>query len=183
VLPPVAPTVLKNGAWPFYAPLYAYGRPVFYLINPYPTFNGSLQGWLYFTNGSLGGDLTWVKTSWTNGYYDSGFTNEISVLGSPYTTPPLNTRALAITNGTAVVEGGNLSTPFINNLIWNSNNTVTVLPPTNNAQKISVTLLSGLLTSTFNHPDLSNKLTTANGVLLQNRGEARGFFLGTNQAG
>jgi hypothetical protein len=180
---PAPATVSKDGYWPFYATLYPSSQINPVTGNRMKIFNGSILGWLCFTNGSLEGTLHWSKGSWRNGFYDDGFTNRMEILASPYHPPALDNPALELTNGTVVMKDGNLTLAFTNNIIWDNANKVTVTPPNLNGQSFVAKVGNGFIWGMFNHPDLGNEKTLFKGALLQNQNVARGFFLGTNQSG
>ena len=181
--------ISKNGQWPLYVPLYparnTATNPVTMLAVTNTEFNGSLLGWVTYggNHHAPTGTVSWIKTSWTNGFYDSGFTNEIEILGSRYVPPPLGTRALNIVTASVAVANGNLSASFTNRFFWSTDNSASFLSPNMNAQELTVTTASGLLGGQFNHPDNSNKVTMLKGAVLQDQNVGRGLFLGTNQSG
>jgi hypothetical protein len=163
-------SISKAGQWPLYASVHG--------------GNGSILSWVTFTNdfgSSFQGELSWIKKAKPGRNYQNGFTNATSVIGSRYTVPASGTSVLDIISGTVTLSGGNLTEPFTNEVTLGSNNVVSVLTGTNGL-KLTITLPTGLVNGNFVHPD--SKTTTAiKGVVLQERNNARGFFLGTNQSG
>jgi len=167
--------VSKDGFWPFYVPLYA--------------GNGSLWGWNCFTtNGVI---LSSTNTSWINAtntsktaLYRSGFTNqEAAIAGSSYT--PTNKPLLELTSGIVILEGGNLPVPITNHIIFSTNNTITVTNAAEKTNKLVLTIntKTGTFGGSFANPTNAKRSITVNGVLLQNKTNAQGYFLGTNQSG
>ncbi|MDB6025687.1 MAG: hypothetical protein JWM68_1910 [Verrucomicrobiales bacterium] len=177
--------VSKDGEWPFYQQLYN-GKDVVG-VKTNVNYKGSMLGWLTFTNLattnlSPTGPVSWIKTGLSNSLYASGFSNQIDVIGSVYHAPLVGTRALAITNGTSILTNGDLSIALTRNLMWATNNLITVTP-TNQLVKLAITLKTGLLTGTFRHPDNTNKVTSIFGAVLQEQNFGGGLFLGTNEGG
>jgi hypothetical protein len=167
--------ISKDGFWPFYLPLY--------------NGNGSLWGWNFFTaNGVI---LSATNTSWINttntaktALYRSGFTNqEAAIIGSSYTST--NKPLLELTNGIVLLEGGNLSAPITNHVVLSTNNTITVTNAAEKTNKLALTIntKTGTFSGSFANPANTKQTITVNGVLLQNRTNAQGYFLGTNQSG
>jgi hypothetical protein len=109
---------------------------------------GSLLGWVTFTNDSPTGQVSWIKTGWTNGLYPSGFTNESTVIGGRYLAPPRGTAALTVTNGTVTLTDGNLTSEITRNFTL-AHNQVIKVTPTNNLVKLTLTAKTGLLARIF----------------------------------
>jgi hypothetical protein len=89
---------------------------------------------------------------------------------------------LNFTNGFVVFNEGQLIVPMTNNFFLKSNNMVTVAP-NDEKVKVSFDARTGLLLGSFLHPDITNKLTSYWGAVLQDQNYGAGFFLGTNQSG
>ncbi|MDB6056419.1 MAG: large protein [Verrucomicrobiales bacterium] len=105
---PISQTVpiSKQGYWPLYIPLYGN--------------RGLIEGWLNFSSGSPGGNVSWIRPSGAlTSTYKNGFTNVTRLFGSPYTpmTPSLNpadgaldigvpqlTFSYAVSNNNAIVK-------------------------------------------------------------------------------
>lgn len=180
----------KAGHWPLYIP--AYKSITYYTNGPTVTTNktelrGSLLGWVNFTNNptrTLVGTVSWIKTklSPTNIYYPAGFTNEMDLIASAYTPPSSGTRLLAITDGTVVLQEGNLVLSLTNSITLRSNNLATVAT-TNNLLKVSFDTKTGLLKGTFAHPNNTNKITSFSGAVLQQQNYGAGYFLGVDESG
>ena len=181
-----ATTVSAEGRWPLYSLAYI-SSPVG--TNTAKTYNGMLIGWVQITNNlrdsQLSGNLYWVKTGWTNGCYDNGFTNSpIPLLGSVYLPPAAGQRSVFITNGIALFADGNLSAT-ITNALYVTNVNVFKVVTTNTATKFFIASASGLVSGSFKNPDNAGMLTPLKGVYLQssNLNVIGGRFLGTNQSG
>jgi hypothetical protein len=144
-----------------------------------------LLGWVSFdTNGARGtstefnGAVTWVKAAGPGAFYPQGFTNTSLLLGSKYAAAYQRTNGLALNNPSITLSGGNLAatvTEFVQASGLESykagTNVTLTINPTN-----------GLFSGQYIAPGTSKKIPLA-GAVLQNEGEARGFFLGTNQSG
>jgi len=145
---------------------------------------GLLLGWIGLESGSPTGNLAWIKqASHSSALYTNGFTNLVSVQGSPWTNPPPHTAALDLPLGQLEISGGSLLSPLSFNVAMSNNNTLVKLAgsPTNSLTGTN-NPKTGLLTITFGNG--SGKATTVGtGVILQNATNARGFFLGTTNAG
>ena len=164
--------VSKDGYWPFYVPLYGGA--------------GSLWGWNYFTNQTI---VSAPMTSWINATntaktaaYRSGFTNQqADIIASFYdsTHQPL----LGLAGAQVILEGGGL--PAITNQITIApNNSVTVPNTAGNTNGLTMKIATnGLVSGSFQNPSKPSLLINFNGVLLQNRSNAAGYFLATNQSG
>lgn len=164
--------VSKNGAWPFYAPLYL-GK-------------GSLIGWLQFDTNAPQDDVTGWAAAFKPAqpgtqFYPAGFTNMLAVIGSRYIAPASSTdRVLEMTDGVLTLSGGNLSQVWANEFVLEPNNRVS--NASTNKMTVTISLASGLFQGTFLDPNL-NRTVNFSGALLQKSTRGAGFFLGTDQAG
>jgi hypothetical protein len=144
--------VSKEGQWAVYIPLYS-GQ-------------GSLLGWLTFTNqadGDLEGLMNWIKPAHTGSNpYPAGFTNQTDTVGSHYGFTN-GVRALVLTNGVLILEGGN-----------------TASGP--NGLSLTITNATGLFQGSLTN-SLTGKIIKINGAVLQKLNAGYGTFLGTNQSG
>ena len=168
-------SVSKGGRWPFYVP-YA----------PPPTGNGgAVFGWLTFSNqpaSALGGTLYWFRPAGkTPTVYPGGFTNTVPVIGSAYS--PADQPPLALTNAQVTLDSGNLPFAITNQITLSSNGAITVPPPNTNKLALTLSKTTGAITGTFANPSNPKQTIKINGVLLQNRTNAAGYFLGANQSG
>jgi hypothetical protein len=188
-----------SGHWPLYAPLY--------------NGKGSLLSWgnLYGTNSQsipTNSPYSWIKTGPTGTLYRDGFTNEnwlvpslyfndLSRLAEPWDFGiGIVSNTIKLKPATITLDVGNLDEPMTADLVeWSRSivpngrpitiedtargwvdavtgtNIVLTLNPTN-----------GWLKGTFIHPKTHRK-TSMTGVLMEDFGSAKGFFIGTNQSG
>jgi len=158
--------------------------------------NGSLQGWITFTNQppqTLFGQLNWIKQAVPRTLYPQGFTNIVTnILASFYTNAALEGGlALDLTNGTLILTNGNLtggSLIYTNIGANRSHNALTNLdagntnlsPPNHLAIKINPA--NGQLTVTFQATGARTN-TVAQGAILQNQNSGLGAFRGTTESG
>jgi len=194
-----ATALSKDGDWPFYAPLYVTSRtPVTSdTAVPQKTYIGSVMGWLKFNNlndNTVSGDLFWNKGGgWTNlTYYGDGFTNTVTIVGSSYTKVANTTNCLTqAAGGTAggpiVLADGNLPESLTNIWFLSSINKIQVtnqFGQNTNGIKMSVATAKGEVSASFTNPaNAPAKTVNFKGAVLQDQGEIRGVFLGTNQSG
>jgi hypothetical protein len=146
--------------------------------NTITSYEGMVGGWLNFSNRMPNGDLAWLKTGWTNGYYNGGFTNETAIIGSAFTNVPAG---LLISDEPVTLSGGDL-TSNITDYVTLSNLVFKILAPTNQLVKLSITPSSGAVTGTFTNT-ADQKVETLNGLYLPEQGVIGGYFLGTNYQG
>jgi hypothetical protein len=145
---------------------------------------GLLLGWLGLESGSPAGTLAWIKEpSRSTALYTNGFTNLVSVQGSPWSNPPPHVAAFDLPSGQLDISGGGLSSPLSFNVAMSNNNTLVKLAgsPTNSLTGTN-NPKTGLLTITFGNGS-GKATTTATGAALQNSTNAAGFFLGKTNAG
>ncbi|MEI7730349.1 MAG: Ig-like domain-containing protein [Verrucomicrobiota bacterium] len=166
--PVTASTVVsKTGQWPLYSALY--GK------------TGMVIGWLNFTNNTdLGGVVSWSKPAQPKAkMYTTGWPCEVcNAVGSSFTNLP---QILNWTNGTIILEGGNLAESVTNGIAIGAGNKVTGT----NGLKLTLTttgIKAGLFTGSVGIPG-TKTTRTINGALLQNQNAGYGWFLGTNLAG
>ena len=104
------------------------------------------------------------------------------VVVGQYEPPALGASVLAFGPGGATtvgLDGGNLAAPLAADATMTANIATSVTPPLT-ALKFSAPY--GVLSATFLHP-LDGKKRTVWGIALQNRNEAFGGFIGTDQTG
>ena len=161
--------ISKNGAWPFYASLYA-GQ-------------GSLLSWLTFANQpahDLAGALSWIKLPVVNArYYAGGFTNEVMASGSAY-VKPATTDDLIINVPTGIIafSGGNLNPDFSNSISLSSGNRVTDMSA--NKLTMAFSLANGLYRGTVVDPSTGNAMPFG-GAVYQKIGMGYGSLMGANE--
>ena len=163
-------TVSKDGYWPLYAWLYS-GWGTFY-------------GWLRFnesTDTDISGDVTWVKPQmWNASYYPCGFYVVNPVYGSSYVKPPNGTRVLNFTNATIQFNGQNLYQGITNNVILTTNNKIQNLSA--NGLRFAFALNTGNFSGSVMDP-ITWQWYSFNGVVVQKRNIATGFFNAYNLTG
>ena len=180
--------ISKNGNWPLYAAAYpgSFRYPVPFGWATNREHKGFVIGWAGFTNAprrTLAGSLVCIKSGWTNGFYDAGFTNEIALIGSAYNAPASGQRGLFITNGIATLQGGNLPASMTNTVFISDLNKVG-LATTNGAMTLTFLPATGALQGSFRHPqNPALAPTLIHGAYLQEQNIGGGFFNGTNQSG
>ncbi len=162
--------VSKNGDWPFFVSLYG-GQ-------------GTILGWLTFqttpTN-DLSGDLVWIKPGIaTAKFYPAGFNFATSALGFRYHRPATGSTLFNFTNGTLVLDGGDLPQPITNRIAIGANNRVTNL--SSNRLTLTFKTSTGLFTGRVVNPATTKSLSF-NGVALPDAELGLGYFLGTSQSG
>ena len=154
----------------------------------YRTPRGAIFGVLDFAtppaNSDVGGTLAWTKPAQTPAgmLYSSGFDAETEVFGSRYFPPSANQPVLVFGAGGATgvaLDGGNLASAITATATMTGNVATTVMPP---LTALNFTTSYGLLSATFTHP-VTNKMRKVWGIALQNRNEAFGGFVGTNESG
>jgi plastocyanin len=157
-------TVASNGDVPVYASLYKN--------------TGLLLGWINLPNLSASPStttLTWIKPG------ALGFTNDVTVVGSPWTNPPARTPAITLAAGQLEVSNASLLIDF--NEAVSNNDAVVKIPggPTNSLTG-SINPKSGLLKVTFGNGS-GKSTTTGVGVVLQDQNTGAGFFVTKTNAG
>jgi len=169
---------------PFSVPVSAAGNVPIYV--PLYVTKGSLWGWLSFESGQpsagLSGALSWIKHEQAGACYPAGLTNGMTIEGARY-TPPANatTRAVAITNGMLVFEGGSLAQPLTNLFTLSSGNKITDVTLANKLSA-SLTVANGVFSGSVREPG-QTKSCSFSGVLLQDGTCGYGSFLETNMSG
>ncbi len=185
----VSSPVSKDGDWPFYAA--SYTKDYTYIAPTLKTIRvntGSAIGWLKVTNlpqPAISGNLVWNKPVWTNGFYDAGFARNVETVGSGYTSPATGQRGIFITNGTAILQDGNLPGAITNVVGITDLNKIFVTNPVARF-KLSFDVSKGLIRGTFlNNNNVSMPATAIMGVYLQNTNlnYAGGQFKGTDRVG
>jgi len=166
--------VSKDGHWPFYVPLYSGA--------------GSLWGTNNLTNQTIvsAPTLSWINAtnSAKTAVYRSGFTNqEAALIGSFYTST--NKPLLSLTNFQVRLEAVNPPISITNQISWASNNTITVPRLLENTNGLTLTnaAATGTISGGFLNPTNARQTIKLNGVLMQDRTNAAGYFLGPNQSG
>jgi hypothetical protein len=141
-----------------------------------------LLGWLKFTNDTAHADwVMWTKPDWRK-IYPYGFTVVTNMIGSLYSPPAPGADSLMLTNGAGVLTLQNSGTGLLlTNDVTVTNNKVTL---TNDVDRLKMTFgaAHGRFIGSFVPPGLDHKVTL-NGVVLQEQGEAVGWFLENGESG
>jgi Big-like domain-containing protein/List-Bact-rpt repeat protein len=157
--------LLTTGQWPFYASLYS--------------GNGSIFGWLTFSNGFIGGRVNWFKKAQPTGkIYQGGFTNFSDAAGSVYSFTS-GVPVLDFSTGQFSLSNGNLAASLVNEIALDSASKIT---STNATLKISISTATGSFRGSVGNPTGGKAISFA-GVVLQKQNVGGGFFTGTNQTG
>lgn len=161
-------TLSKDGLWPFFGSLYS--------------SKGVVIGWIAFTNsnGTLGGNLTWIRPAARSAYYPAGFNVQSAAIGSFYTPPAPHGAVLDLNAATVTLTGGNLTDP-LSIPVNVAPTTVVSDGSTTNKLRLVMDPRTGLMQGSFVIPPRTTR--TVRGVVLQNQSQARGFFLGPSQSG
>lgn len=160
-------SVLADGTWPFYIPLYSGG--------------GSIFGTMTFSNqpeSDITGQVNWFKLQQGKAkFYPAGFAISTNAVGSLFTnaSPVLNFKF-----GSVVVYGDPIASNITNQVVLGTSNHVTNDSP--NALSLTITTTTGTFKGSVLDQN-SNKTIPFNGVLLQKQNFGGGFFLGTSESG
>ncbi len=158
-----------DGQWPLYVAL--------------PN-GGSVLSWITFSNqpaATLGGALMWIRPAGpTPGLYRAGFTNLTFVTGSRYGETN-GVPVLTLNNGQAVLSGPSLAASLTNGVSVNANNTLQVGAGAEHLSLILTNRATGLIIGSFRFPG-TGAVTPVRGVILQEQGQAQGYFLGAGQS-
>ena len=161
-----------DGAVPIFVPLY--GKS-----------GGVLVGWFLFDassgTGEISGTLDWVKSPATEGLYQQGFRFRTPIVGAVYEAPATG-RALNVTNGVWLAEGGHISGVIGGEFEWRGNNAIRFTSNTNRVS-VKISAATGTFQGAFVHPQLgtTNKFR---GVLIQGSSQfGLGYFIAEDQAG
>jgi uncharacterized repeat protein (TIGR03803 family) len=154
---------------------------LFVYITPYSDA-GLLMGKLTISNGSPQGELTLIRPEASTGLYPFGYTNNVTVLSSPWVypgkknVPPLDLQ-LNISNSL-------VTNPLAFNVALNfTNGVITALPggPTNTLTGTFNTL-TGLMKITFENGH-AKQTSAATAVVLQNISGGGGYFTTSTNSG
>jgi hypothetical protein len=159
----------QYGQWPLYVPLY--GKL------------GSLLGWISFiSSNSFAGSAMWFRTGPSGKLYPDGFTNGLSISGSPFTAGNSKVPLLDATNLSAVLSGGGLALALTNAVtLYNSGK---LLPHGGGIPGLALNVnpSTGILTGSFLDPS-TGRTAAIKGVVFQRQTNAAGFFLSANATG
>jgi hypothetical protein len=180
--------ISKKGHWPLFAQLYP-GKYVATntlnsaIVYTNSRYQGYLLGWVNFTNQAPVGTVSWLSRPNTNTAVPAGFTNEITLVGSPYTPPPVAPKVLNISTGLVTMVDGELADPLENQIKMAKNSAISVLGGNTNKLLLGISPANGVMSGKMPHPANPSKFISIRGVVLQNENIGAGYFLGTNQAG
>ncbi|MDB6058636.1 MAG: hypothetical protein JWO95_2480, partial [Verrucomicrobiales bacterium] len=159
--------IANDLSWPFCQGIY--------LMKP--TNAGIAIGPISFSNNLPAGVLTWQHGFVPTVPYPAGFTTAVSIVSSPFASPPLGQKVIDVSNPTLVLGHGGLSAPIaLNNVTYGG------IPPKftfsgANPQNVKLMLSpTGLLTGSFIDPAAPPALVQIFGTVLQNSNSAGGFF-------
>jgi hypothetical protein len=159
---PISQTVpiSRQGYWPLYIPLYGN--------------RGLIEGWMNFSSGSPGGNVSWIRPAGKlTSTYTNGFTNVTRIFGSPYTpmTPSLNP-------GDGALNIGSPAMTF--QYAVSNNNAIVVLPgsPTNSFSG-SISAPTGAISISY-RPTGASANHIGRGAVLQWNNAAFGFSIENN---
>lgn len=154
--------------------------------NRWPLYHSLPRGTAVFTGwvapvtnqpASLDGAMVWLAAADTkSSNYRTGFTNQPTLLASPYAPPATGTRVLNWVNGQSRITGGNLHRGVTNIVKLATNNAIGVLDSNVTALTLSLDLRKGEVSGSFVHPWIgtTNKL---HGVLLKRADSIAGLFV------
>ena len=166
--------VSTEGYWPLY-------------VAPYDG-HGVVIGWLNFANYGGASMVLWQRApDWPKSrYYTNGFTSSRIALVTPYHPPTGGQNAVPWTNGTAVINSGNLPAVMTNQITLQHNQLVSSQGSISNLT-LTITPANGLFKGSFVHP-VTGRPTSFQGIVVQQSSEyfpvlSGGWFLGTNAGG
>jgi hypothetical protein len=107
----------------------------------------------------------------------------VALSGSSYYAPA-DKPLLSLTSAQVLLEGGNLPFSITNEVTWTPKNTI-LLTNAADTNKLTLTInkTSGVISGSFANPSSPKDIIKVNGVLLQNKTNAQGYFLGTDESG
>ncbi len=165
-----AAIVSRSGEWPLYLPI--------------DKGQGLMQSWITFSStaaADLAGQGVWIKPATTKTlYYRAGFAMNVAITGCRYVEPAKGTNVLGFSAAQAVFSGGNLAQNITQPFTLDVNDRVA--DPQGKEFNLSFTQPSGLFKGKIATP-AGNKPISFQGVVLQKRGLASGYFLGSDQSG
>lgn len=152
-----------QGIWPLYASLYR--------------GEGSIVGWIQFSDQvetDLQGQAVWLKPDIGGQFYPGGFALETSVMGAKVGG------RLNLTNGVAVLTGGNLNEPITNSFTLNKKFKAVRQEP--NQFSLSINPKTGLFKGSVLDPD-GGKISFKGAWLKKASGTGLGYFFGFDEIG
>ncbi len=168
-------TISKDGELPIYVPL---------LLG-----TGSLAGRATFNpeTGTLHGAVRWTKPArLADHLFPAAFATALDVVGARYTPPKAGIPALEVTatlnNSALQLTGGDLQNDVQQSATLLPTNLVAITSPQLPKLALTITVSTGRITGSFTHP-VTKLASRINGVILQDRNAATGFFLGQSASG
>lgn len=163
--------IVGQDRWPIFSQLYE--------------DTGSILGWSRFNtneSGSFSGNLYWFKPSnLSDAYYPTGFTSSVVLRGAPFTIAPHGQRVMNWTNGTVIIQGGNLQRSLTFRVTLNEDDSFTVeTGPT--PLTLSVDRTTGEVVGSFFHPVTQVEVPLV-GIIVRGLDEGGGLFYGPDQTG
>lgn len=163
--------VANSGEWPIYVPLYG-GK-------------GSMLGWLSFSNapGSrVAGALRWVKAPNAGGKnYKGGFATKSPVTVSVF-APAAAGLGIDLSNYQMVLDGAKVYSAISNELTGVSGNAISYSQQNTTPGTLMVNAGLGQFSGNFIYPGTKLNIPVK-GVVLQEQGEAAGYFICSNLSG
>ncbi len=154
--------------------------------NRWPLYHSLPRGLAVFTGwvapvtnqpAYLDGAMIWLAAPDTKALnYRSGFTNQPTLLISPYAPPASGARVVNWVNGQSRITGGNLVRGVTNIVKLSTNNLLGVLDSNVTAFNLSLDLRNGAVRGSFVHPWIGTT-NTLQGVILKRAEGIRGLFL------
>jgi hypothetical protein len=170
-----ATLISDDGFWPLFVSAYR-GR-------------GMLIGWLHMREYWRGSSVIWEKDKIRQDpFYPDGFISPRVAIVSPYTPPRGAASPTGWTNGTAIINSGNLPIGIrLTNEIAIKNNRVIVQGGSISNLTLVFSPANGLFQGTFVDP-VTKRLASIKGVVIQQSPEffevkTGGWYLGTNASG
>ena len=157
--------VTDDGDWPIYVSLYA--------------AKGLVASWVSFANlasSDLSGNLVWIKQAGASATsYPAGFVSETKAVGSIYTAPTAQGKAVNLSGAVVSFSGGQLAANFNNVVSVNAGSQVVNLSP--NAMSFNFATGLGTFSGTVQNP-ASGATHNFSGVVLQKQNTGYGMTTG-----
>jgi hypothetical protein len=169
---PAAVSISKYGQWPLYIPLY--GKL------------GSISGWITLplpAASTFAGEANWFRVGAYGKLYPAGFTNALSIAGSSFTPGSASIPVLDSANFVLTLSGDGLgANTLASGLTLSGAGKFATNSGNISKLTLSVAPATGVMSGSFLDPQ--TKLTTPlKGVVLQEQGNAAGFFLSAGETG
>jgi hypothetical protein len=155
--------VTDNGDWPVYVSLYS--------------AKGAVVSWLNFANlasSDVSGDLVWIKQAGASATsYPAGFISDTKAVGSRYTAPTAQEKAVNLSSAVVSFSGGELAVNFNNAVSVNIGSQVVNLSP--NAMTFAFVTAQGTFSGQVQNP-ADGGIHNFSGVVLQKQSAGYGFM-------